>query len=78
MGPGFNVNSYSSQKGIEEKTLLGTSSESCELKVVLLSLEDSLFCHGMKINADVLWLYVSCHFWDVLGIDGYRRGLSFG
>jgi hypothetical protein len=42
MKPGVNMNSYSSQKGIEEETLLGTSSESCELEVVLLSLEDSL------------------------------------
>jgi len=36
------MNSDGRQKGIEEKALLGTSSENCELEVVLLSLEDSL------------------------------------
>lgn len=41
--PCFNVNSNSSQEGIEEETLLGTSSESSESEVVLLPLEDS-FC----------------------------------
>jgi hypothetical protein len=40
--PGFNVNSYSGQKGIEEETLFGTSFERGEFEVVLFSLEDSL------------------------------------
>jgi len=42
MKPGVNMNSHSSQKRIEEQTLLGTSPERGKLEVVLLSLEDSL------------------------------------
>jgi len=42
MKPGVNMNSYSSQKGIEEETLLGTGSERGKFEVILLSLEDSL------------------------------------
>ena len=40
--PGLNMNGYSSQEGIEQETLLGTSSERGEFEVVLLSFEDSL------------------------------------
>ncbi len=36
------MNSYSSQKGIEEEAFLGTSSEIGKPEVILLSLEDSL------------------------------------
>ena len=42
MKPCVNMNSNSSQKRIEEEKLLGTSSKSCELKIVLLSFENSL------------------------------------
>ena len=36
------MDGYSSQKGIKEESLLGTSSESGESEVILLPLEDSL------------------------------------
>ena len=44
------MNSDGRQKGIEEKTLFGTSSESGELKIVLLSLEDSLSRSSVVIS----------------------------